>query len=263
VYRLAEDAAVFLDKRSPAYLGGSVEFLLSPHIMRNFGELTERVRKGGAPEHQENGSMEPNSEMWMRFARGMAGLMTMPGQMLAKQLLAGRAAGPMKVLDIAAGHGMFGIAVAQQNPQAQVVGLDWENVLGVAKENAAKFGVAGRYSTIAGSALEVDLGREYDLVLVPNFLHHFDRGTDVGLLKRVHGALKAGGRVGVLEFAPNEDRVTPPACAGFALVMLAGTPHGDAYTVSELTGMLQEAGFKDVTWSDLPTTMQRVIVGTK
>lgn len=263
VYRLAEDAALFLDKNSPAYIGACVEFLLAPMLKANFDQLTERVRHGGAVADAGNTVLEANNDVWVRFARGMAGLMTMPAQMLAQQLLGAGGPRAMKVLDISAGHGMFGIAVAQQNPQAQVVGLDWANVLAVAKENAAKFGVGARYSTIVGSAFEKDLGRDYDLVLIPNFLHHFDKATNVGLLKRVHAALKPGGQAAILEFAPDDARTTPPPSAAFAIVMLAGTPAGDAFTVTELKAMLREAGFAEAAANDLPGGMQRVITGRK
>jgi methylase of polypeptide subunit release factors len=80
----------------------------------------------------------------------------------------------LKILDIAAGHGLYGIAFAKRNPQTQIVALDWANVLEVAKENARKAGVLDRYSTIAGSAFDVDFGEGYDLVLLTNFLHHFE-----------------------------------------------------------------------------------------
>jgi ubiquinone/menaquinone biosynthesis C-methylase UbiE len=189
--------------------------------------------------------------------------MMMPAQTLARQILGEGGPAPMKVLDISAGHGIWGIAFGQQNPQAEVVGLDWPNVLEVARENAAKFGVKDRYTTIAGSAFEVGFGEGYDVVLVPNFLHHFDQAGCAALLKKVHAALKRGGKVVVVEFAPDENRVTPPASATFALVMLAGTPGGDAYTVGELQQMVKVAGFGQVSWMDLPNGMQRVVVGEK
>ena len=71
-------------------------------------------------------------------------------------------------------------------------------------------GIAGRFGTIPGSAFEVALGTGYDVALLPNFLHHFDFATNVTLLKRVRVALKPGGLVAVVEFVPNEDRVSPP-----------------------------------------------------
>ena len=148
------------------------------------------------------------------------------------------------MLDVSASHGAFGLAFARQNPAARVVGLDWPNVLEVAKENAAAAGVADRYDTIAGSAFEVDLGAGYDVVLLPNFLHHFDPPTCEKLLRRVHKALAAGGRVATLEFIPDDNRVTPPMSATFALTMLGTTPSGDAYTFHELSRIATEAGFR-------------------
>ena len=136
-----------------------------------------------------------------------------------------------KVLSLAVGHGLYEITLARHNPSAEVWAVDWANVLQVARENAAKAGVAARYHTIPGSAFEVNYGEDYDLALVVNFLHHFDLSTCEKLLRKVHGALRPGGRAVILEFVPNEDRVSPPLPASFSLIMLAGTPAGDAYAV--------------------------------
>jgi hypothetical protein len=102
--------------------------------------------------------------------------------------------------------------------------------------------VDGRFHTLAGSAFETPLGGPYDLVLLPNFLHHFDPPTCEGLLARVARALTAGGRVVTVEFVPDEGRVTPPHAAMFGLVMLCTTPAGDVYTFAELEAMLRRAG---------------------
>src|SRR5690606_3390801 len=128
-----------------------------------------------------------------------------------------------------ASHGMYGLAFAEHNPAAQIVALDWAPVLQVARENAQAAGVAERFSTIAGNAFEVDLGSDYDVVLIPNFLHHFNADDCTKFLRRVHAALRPGGRVAIVEFVPNDDRVTPPEVATFSLIMLASTPAGDAY----------------------------------
>jgi len=134
------------------------------------------------------------------------------------------AKGAVSVLDIAAGHGLFGIEVAKQNPEARIVAVDWAAVLEVARANARRAGVQDRYETRAGSAFEVEYGGPYDVALLTNFLHHFDPPTCVRLLKKVRAALKRGGRVAALEFVPNEDRVSPPMSASFSLTMLATTP---------------------------------------
>ena len=260
-YALTLDSSVFLDKRSPAYLGGATEFLCSPMLTEGFKHMTEAVRKGGTAIDGE-GTIGPDHPIWVNFARGMAGMMGMPAQLMAK-LVDPKADQKLKILDIAAGHGLFGIAFATNNPQAEITAVDWKAVLEVAKENAAKAGVADRYSTIEGSAFDVDFGSGYDLVLLTNFLHHFDPPTCETLLRKVHAALADGGRAVTLEFVPNDDRVTPPDAAGFSLVMLAGTPAGDAYTFAELERMCGNAGFSRSTMHPLPPTIQTVVISEK
>jgi 2-polyprenyl-3-methyl-5-hydroxy-6-metoxy-1,4-benzoquinol methylase len=164
------------------------------------------------------------------------------------------------VLDIAAGPGAYGIEIAKRNPKAQIYGQDWKNVLAVSVEAARSAGVEDRYHTIPGSAFEAGLGNDYDLVLLPNFLHHFDHEKNVALLKRVRAALKPGGRVATVEFVPNDDRVSPPMAAAFSLMMLGSTAAGDAYTFSELAAMMRDAGFSRSTQQPLPPSPQTLIL---
>jgi SAM-dependent methyltransferase len=213
-YSLTQDSAVFLDKRSPAYLGGAVEFLLSPMLTDGFKDLAAAVRKGGAVISEE-GVVAPEHPIWVKFARAMAPVTAMPSQLMAK-LVDEKADRKLKILDIAAGHGLYGIAFAKNNPQAEIVALDWAPVLEVAKENARNAAVSDRYSTIEGSAFDVEYGSGYDLVLLTNFLHHFDTATCETLLRKVRAALADGGRASTLEFVPNEDHISPPEEAGFS-----------------------------------------------
>ena len=260
-YGLTLDSATFLDKRSPAYLGGAIEFLCSPMLTEGSKHLTDAVRRGGTAMENE-GTIGPDNPIWVKFARGMAPMMAMPAQLIAK-LVDPNADRKLKILDIAAGHGMFGLAFATHNPQAEITAVDWKAVLEVAKENAQKAGVADRYQTIEGSAFDVDFGSGYDLVLLTNFLHHFDPPTNETLLRKVHDALGEGGRAVTLEFVPNDDRVTPPDAAGFSMMMLSGTPSGDAYTFAELERMFSNAGFSRSTFHPLPPTIQSVIISEK
>src|SRR6185437_12327200 len=159
-YALTLDSSVFLDKRSPAYLGGATEFLCSPMLTDGAKHMADAVRKGGTA-MENDGTVGPDHPIWVKFARGMAPMMAMPAQLIAK-LVDPNADRKLKILDIAAGHGLYGINFATHNPQAEVTALDWKAVLEVAKENAQKLGVAGRYHTIEGSAFDVDFGTGYD-----------------------------------------------------------------------------------------------------
>jgi cyclopropane fatty-acyl-phospholipid synthase-like methyltransferase len=152
---------------------------------------------------------------------------------------------------------------AKRCPFAEVVALDWPSVLSVAAKNARNAGVSERYTLLGGNALELDYGANYDLVLLTNFLHHFDMATCTELVRRVYAALSAEGRAVCLEFVPNEDRVTPAVAGSFAITMLASTPSGDAYTFSEYDRMFREAGFTRSELHSLQPTFQQLIISYK
>src|SRR5687768_14459335 len=174
-YSLTADSAFFLDKNSFAYMASAVEFLMSPTQMRGYTDLTNAVRQGGTTVTGD-GSVDPESPMWVTFAKAMMPLMFPSAEAIAANLGFPNDQ-KIKVLDIAAGHGIFGIMVAKAYPNAEIHAVDWSNVLTVASENAEKFGVADRHHLIPGSAFDVDFGGDYDAALVTNFLHHFDAKT--------------------------------------------------------------------------------------
>lgn len=260
-YQLTPDAAVFLNRHSPAYLGGAIGFLLHPEHSKRYDDVAGAVRKGGTLFDKDNG-LTPENEIWISFAESMAKLQAMTGEALAKFLHV-EGAQKLKVLDIAAGHGMFGIGIARHNPHAEVVALDWKNVLQVARKHAEQAGIAGQWRELPGSAFEVEYGNDYDIVLITNILHHFNRQDSEKLLRKVHAALAPNGRAVILEFIPNEDRVSPPTPATFALTMLVSTPEGDAHTFSEYQQLLDHSGFSRAELHDLPPSFFRVVVARK
>jgi ubiquinone/menaquinone biosynthesis C-methylase UbiE len=260
-YQLTSDTELFLTTNSPAYLGPALDFMLSYPLVEGFKQLTGAVRKGGTVVGEE-GTLAPEHPEWVTFARSMVPLMQGPAKWIANWV-SQEAPGTRKVLDVAAGHGIFGIEIARKIPEAQITAQDWPNVLTVARENAQAAGVADRFHELPGSAFEVAFEKDYDVILLTNFLHHFDVPTCETFLKKVHGSLKPGGYVITVEFIPNEDRISPAPMAEFCLIMLATTPAGDAYVFSEYDRMFRQAGFGDSTMQDIPASNERVIITTK
>ncbi|MGH9540705.1 MAG: methyltransferase [Terriglobales bacterium] len=255
-YALTPTAATFLDRRSPAYLGSMAQFLSNETSQKRSMAMAQTVRRGA-----DDVVFEPDWEGWITFARTMTPMMAPQAEFIAQRFAGDRAG---KVLDIAAGHGLYGLAFARRNPKLEIVALDWPAVLEVAKENAAKAGVGSdRYHLLPGSALDVDYGHGYQTVLLTNFLHHFDTDTCERILRKVLAALAPGGQALILEFVPNDDRVSPPMAASFSLQMLIGTPAGDAYTWKQLRQMLENAGFREPAIEAVPQSPQSLLSAKK
>jgi precorrin-6B methylase 2 len=261
-YSLTADTAFFLDSRSPAYLGLAFKFLMGPTQLASFAQLTTSVRNGGSTD--EHSTLAPDDPIWIEFAKGMAPMMMPAAQAIAGMLAAELSSRPSaKILDIAASHGLFGITVAQRLPQAHIYALDWANVLEVAKENAEKQGLTDRYHLMPGSAFDVDYGTGFDAILITNLLHHFEPAANEKMLKKAYNALNPGGQVVLLEFVPNDDRVSPPVPALFSLTMLGNTPKGDAYTLAEYGTMCRNAGLESPRLIPLEPTPEALVVARK
>ncbi len=260
-YGLTPESAMFLDSRSPAYVGGAAGFLIHPQLVQHFERLTDSVRKGGTVVNPD-GTMAVEHPIWADFARTMMPIVRPAAEFIAA-LVGAASAGPMKVLDVAAGHGLFGLTIARQNPQAQIYAVDCPHVLEVAREHAQAAGLDGQFHSLPGSAFEVELGEGYDVALITNFLHHFSPQTCGDVMEKVHRALRPGGRAVTLEFIPNDDRVTPAAAGSFSLVMLATTESGDAYTFAEFDSIFRSAGFARNELHEIPDYPSRVIVSYK
>jgi 2-polyprenyl-3-methyl-5-hydroxy-6-metoxy-1,4-benzoquinol methylase len=249
-------SAVFLDSRSPASLAPTVPFVLNDKTMQGARLLTETIRQNRSALAAPLAGTEAHE--WVIYARTMQPMMAAAAEFMAGVILRGGA--PAKILDVAAGHGLFGIAVARLAPQCEIVALDFPNVLEVTAEHARAAGVA--ITLLPGSAFEVDLGRGYDAVLVPNFFHHFAIEDNIALMRRFRAALRPGGRMLTLEFVPNQDRISPPVPASFAMIMLTNTPAGDAYTMAEYGQMLDAAGFGAREITDVPRSAQQLFVAS-
>src|SRR5918912_73050 len=125
-YGLTPDSAAFLDRRSPTYLATAATFLHSSMHAEGFDDVAAAVRKGGTILSEE-GALKPEHPVWVVFARAMAPLLALPAELIA-QLLDAASGQKWKVLDIAAGHGLFGITLAKHNPNAKIIATDWPNV---------------------------------------------------------------------------------------------------------------------------------------
>jgi ubiquinone/menaquinone biosynthesis C-methylase UbiE len=238
-YALAPESAAFLVSSKPGYMGKFVEFS-GLKSMQTWLPLPEIVRTGkpnAAINQQDEGAAFFQDLVEPIFA------MSYPATQIAAEALGlASVKTPVKVLDVGAGSGVWGIGLAQRSPQVSVTAQDSPGVLEVTRRMAARFNLADRFSYLPGDFLSVDFGSGYNLVAFGHILHMLGVEQNRRLLKKAAAALAPGGTVVISEFLVNQDRSGPPMGLIFAVNMLAHTESGDTFSFEEISGWLQEAG---------------------
>jgi ubiquinone/menaquinone biosynthesis C-methylase UbiE len=159
----------------------------------------------------------------------------------------------VRVLDLAAGSGVWSIAIAQRSPNVTVTAVDWPGVLEVTRRTAARFGLADRYSFVAGDLAEADFGSGHNIATLGHILHSEGEERSRALLQKTFNALAPGGTVVIAEFLVNADRSGPLQALLFNLNMLVNSEQGATFSFEEIRGWLEQIGFKDARTVDAPS----------
>ncbi|MBV9851433.1 MAG: methyltransferase domain-containing protein [Armatimonadetes bacterium] len=248
-YTLTPESAAFLVSGKPGFFGGLFRHTTS-QLLPPWMQMTEIVRTGrpAMAVNQEGAGAEffeafvedifPNS---YPGARALAGALGVAG-----------AEGPVSVLDLAAGSGVWGIALAQASPQVQVTAVDWPQVVPVTRRVASRFGVADRFRYIEGDLHDADFGTGHQIATLGHILHSEGEERSRALLGKVFDALAPGGVIAIAEMLTNEERTGPPHALIFAVNMLVNTDQGDTYSFGEISRWLQDAGFVNPRTLDAP-----------
>jgi SAM-dependent methyltransferase len=259
-FTLAADTAAFLVSTKPAFLGGILQNLTG-QLLDNFRHLSEVVRTG-KPTTRVN-EQTKGSEFFSKFVESLFNLAYPAACALADHLAPQMPQnGKVKILDIAAGSGVWGFGVAQKFPDSQITAVDWPGVLPVTRRIAQRQKLADRLRTIEGDILEVDYGTGFHVATLGAILHSEGEARSRRLLKKVFDALAPGGVIAIAEFVPNDDRTGPPQPLIFAVNMLVHTDEGDTFTLKEMTEWLRQAGFQDIRQVEVPTPSP-LLVATK
>jgi 3-hydroxy-5-methyl-1-naphthoate 3-O-methyltransferase len=260
-YAITPESSTFLVSSKPSYHGGMIKHL-NRQILDSWKNLPEIVATG-KPATEVN-APKPGAEFFRQFVEDLLPMNFPAAKTLAEHLAqaGGDTNRPMKVIDLAAGSGVWGIAIAQRFPQARITAVDWPTVAQITQDVAKRFGVGDRLSTLPGDLLEVDFGHGFQVATLGHILHSEGEARSRKLLAKVFEALAPGGTIAIAEFMPNDDRTGPPIPLLFAVNMLVHTHEGDVFTFPQISGWLREAGFKDARKLEAPAPSP-LILATK
>jgi hypothetical protein len=239
-FSLTPESAAFLVSTKPGFQGGLIRHgsqQLIPKWLR-LNEIVETGRPVVAV--NEEG---PGADFFQEFVNDIFPSSYPAAQTLARHFNDNEAGSPVRVLDLAAGSGVWGIAMAQGSEQARVTAVDWPEVIPVTRKTVTGFGLADRYSFIGGDLLQVDFGSNHTLATLGHILHSEGRERSRALLAKTFHALSPGGTIAIAEFLVNPDRTGPLNGLFFAVNMLVNTDNGDTYSFEEISGWLEDAGF--------------------
>ena len=175
-----------------------------------------------------------------------------PAQKLGDHLKLGKAKNEIRVLDLAAGSGIWGIALTQKSPRVRVTAVDWAGMIPTTKRITQKFGVEGRFDYVEGDILQTNFGSGYDIATLGHILHSEGEERSRLLLKKTFRALKPGGTIAIAEWLVNDARTEPAQSLMFAVQMLVNTEKGDTFSFNEIKSWLEDAGFKKVRKLEAP-----------
>ena len=248
-YELTPESATFLVSTKPTFFGGFIAHS-SEHIIPHWLHLSEVVATG-KPATSVN-QADGGEAFFQELVSNIFPLSYAPAKALAAHLALGESGAPVRVLDIGAGSGVWGIAVAQSSPRVTVTALDWPGVLPIAQKTAAKFGLADRYDVIPGDLATADFGHDYNVITVGHILHSEGVERSKKLLRKCFDALAPGGTIAIQEFLVNPERTGPSMGLIFAVNMLINTDTGDTWSFEGIAGWLKDAGFTNPRKLDAP-----------
>ncbi len=248
-YELTPESSTFLVSTKPAYHGALLSHV-SEQVLPHWLRLAESVRTG-RPDEAVN-RQETGTEFFSHLVEAIFPLGFAASTALGRHLGVDAAKAPLSVLDLAAGSGVWGIAIAKLSPHVRVTAVDWEGVLKVTRRVAERNGVAERFTFVAGDLASAPLGRGHRIAVLGQILHSEGEARARALLRRTYDALASGGTIAIAEFVPDDDRRGPPMPLFFAVNMLVHTDAGDVFTFREIASWLSEAGFRDARRLEAP-----------
>ena len=238
-------AAMYLDEKSPHYVGGILA-MLNARLFRFWNDLPEALRTG-KPQNEAKHSQKPMFEELYsdlprleQFMGAMTGLSRINFEAFAEKF----DFTPFKTLcDVGGATGLLSIEVARRHPHIRCISFDLPQVEPVARKHIAAANLSDRIAVASGDFFNDPLPKA-DLITMGMILHDWNLEKKMHLIRAAYDALPAGGALVAIEALIDDERRENVFGLLMSLNMLI--EFGDAfdYSGADFRKWCGEAGFR-------------------
>ena len=258
-YKNTPETAAFLNKNSPAYIGGMLEM----HNARTYGfwNNLSTALKTGEPQNEIKDKSKHFEELYanqgklVQFLEAMSGNQTVSFQVLAEKFDFSKY---KTVSDIGGALALLSCTVGERHKQLIFTSFDLPQVLPHAIQRIEAAGMGDRISVAAGDFF-ADAFPKADVVTMGNILHDWNLEKKKILIKKAYEALPDGGAFIAIEKLIDDARRENVFGLLGSLNMLI--EFGDAfdYTGENFREWCTEVGFKHFEFIHLAGPMSAAI----
>ncbi len=244
-YKNSPETALFLDQKSPQYIGGMLEMLNSRlfgfwndlGVALRTGEPQSEVKTHGKPFFED---LYRDEKRLGQFLRAMSAFQAGNFLQLAEKFDFSKA---QTVSDIGGGLALFSLIIGARHPHLTFQTFDLPPVASHAQKEIDAAGMSGRIRVVSGDFFADDLpGAE--IITMGNILHDWNLEGKKLLIKKAYAALPEGGAFIAIENLIDDSRKENAFGLLMSLNMLIELGDGFDYTGSDFRDWCSEAGFR-------------------
>jgi len=233
-YQNGPVAATYLSGRTPADLRPFLRFW-NYISYPSWIHLEESIRTGRAGVgHLSEDLVKIFSEGVESFTSGTAMALATTYDFHAHQ----------RVLDLGGGTGSFLLAVLRHYPHLQTTLFEQPDVVAVARQHLSATPAGEQVKVIEGDFFNDPIPDGYDVVIMANVVHLFLPEHNLALLTRIRKRVPSGARLLLVDLWTDPTHTQPTFAALVAAEFQMFTGEGDVYSEEEVTGWLQQTGWK-------------------
>ena len=243
-YRNTEETALFLDRRSPQFIGGFLE-MANARLYPFWGNLTDGLRTGSPQNEIKHTGASMFAELYSeperleQFMDAMSGISAGNFQAFAEKF---DFSGYQTICDVGGATGQLSMLVAKQHPHLRCTSADLPAVTLIAERKIAAAGLASRVSAKSLDFFAEPLPNA-DVITMGMILHDWNLEKKMQLVRAAYDALPPGGAFVVIENLIDDARRENAFGLMMSLNMLV--EFGDAFdfTAADFFGWCREVGF--------------------